>query len=222
MTLAIFDLDHTLINGDSDYLWGEYMVENGIVDAAQFRQRNLIFYEQYQRGELDNDVYLEFALEPLTRYPIEKLHAWRADYVETWIRPLIAPGTESLLRKHRELGHELLIVSATHLFITEPVAEMLDVPTVLSTEPEIVDNRYTGRFLGTPTYQEGKVIALREWLEATGKNLDGSYFYSDSINDLALLEQVDNPVAVNPDEKLRAIAEDRGWKMLDLTSSEES
>ncbi len=218
MTLAIFDLDHTLINGDSDYLWGEYMVENGIVDAEQFRQRNLVFYEQYQRGELDNDIYLEFALEPLTRYSIEQLYAWRADYVETWIRPLIASGTESLLRRHREQGHELLIVSATHLFITEPVAEMLGVPTVLSTEPEIVDNRYTGRFLGTPTYQQGKVVALKQWLEANGKNLNGSYFYSDSINDLALLEQVDNPITVHPDDRLRAIAEERGWKIIDLSS----
>lgn len=220
MTLAIFDLDHTLINGDSDYLWGEYMVEKGIVDEQQYRQRNLVFYEQYQRGELDNDTYLAFALEPLTRYSIDELHAWRADYVETWIRPLIAPGTESLLRRHREQGHELLIVSATHLFITAPVAELLGVPTVLSTEPEIVDNRYTGRFLGTPTYQQGKVIALREWLAGNGKNLDGSYFYSDSINDLALLEQVDNPIAVHPDAELRSIAEHRDWKIIDLNRAD--
>ena len=216
MTLAIFDLDHTLIHGDSDYLWGEYMVEKGIVDEQQYRQRNLVYYEQYQRGELDNDSYLAFALEPLTRYPIDRLHAWRADYVETWIRPLIAKGTEALLQRHREQDHELLIISATNLFITEPIAALLGVPTVLSTEPEIVDNRYTGRYLGTPTYQHGKVVALHQWLHSTGHDLDGSYFYSDSINDLALLEQVDNPIAVHPDDELKAIAKARGWKIIDL------
>ena len=216
MTLAIFDLDHTLLNGDSDYLWGEYMVENEIVDEQEYRQRNLVFYEEYQRGELDNETYLAFALEPLTRYPIEQLYAWRSDFVETWIRPIVVAGAENLLSQHREQGHELLIVSATNLFVTEPIAELLGVPTILSTEPEIIDNRYTGRYLGTPTYQQGKVTVLRQWLEDTGRDLLGSYFYSDSINDLALLEQVDNPIAVHPDEQLQEIAESRGWKIIDL------
>ncbi|MGD2171245.1 MAG: HAD family hydrolase [Gammaproteobacteria bacterium] len=216
MTLAIFDLDHTLLNGDSDYLWGEYMVENEIVDAREYRQRNLVFYEEYQRGELDNETYLAFALKPLTRYPIEQLYAWRADFIESWIRPIVVAGAESLLRQHRDQGHELLIVSATNLFVTEPIAALLGVDTILSTEPEIVDNRYTGRYLGTPTYQQGKVTVLRQWLDDTGRDLIGSYFYSDSINDLALLEQVDNPVAVHPDDELKAIAENRNWKIIDL------
>ena len=216
MTLAIFDLDHTLINGDSDYLWGEYMVENGIVDESEYRQRNLVFYQQYQRGELDNDTYLSFALEPLTRYSLEQLHAWRADFIEGWIRPIIATGTGELLRRHRDAGHELLIISATNLFVTEPIAALLEVPTVLSTEPEIVDNRYTGRYLGTPTYQRGKVTVLEAWLADTGHDLAGSYFYSDSINDLALLERVENPVVVHPDAELQAIAASRGWKEIDL------
>ena len=146
MTLAIFDLDHTLINGDSDYLWGEYMVANGIVDEQTFRARNEAFYIDYQRGTLDNDVYLEFALEPLTHYSREELYAWRADYVEKWIRPLVAPGTAALLESHRQQGDELMIISATNLFVSEPIGEMLGVPTVLATEPEIVDDRYTGRF----------------------------------------------------------------------------
>jgi len=216
MTLAIFDLDHTLLNGDSDYLWGEYMVEKGIVDEQSYRQRNLVFYEDYQRGKLDNDTYLAFALEPLTHYSIEELHAWRSDYVENWIRPIVVPGAEQLLDEHRDRGHELLIISATNLFITEPIAALLGVPTILSTEPEIVDNRYTGRYLGTPTYQQGKVTALELWLDSTGRGLEGSYFYSDSINDLALLERVDNPVAVHPDKELKAIAENRGWKIMGL------
>ena len=216
MTLAIFDLDHTLLDGDSDYLWGEYMVENRIVDEQEYRQRNLVFFQDYQRGELDNEVYLEFALKPLTRYSIEELYAWRADYVENWIKPIIVPGAARLLEQHRAQGHELLIISATNLFITEPIAALLEVPTVLSTEPEIIDNRYTGRYLGTPTYQDGKVTVLREWLSNTGHDLVGSYFYSDSINDRALLEIVENPVAVHPDNELKHIAKSRGWKIIDL------
>jgi HAD superfamily hydrolase (TIGR01490 family) len=216
MTLAIFDLDHTLITGDSDYLWGEYMVENNIVDEQEFRSRNEIYYQDYQRGTLDNEQYLEFALKPLTQYSIEELYAWRADYVEKWIKPIVAPGARELLDNHRNQNHELLIISATHLFVTAPIAQLLGVPTVLSTEPEIIDNRYTGRYLGTPTYQEGKVTALHEWLAKSVQRMDGSYFYSDSINDLALLEKVDHPITVHPDEQLEAIAEERGWPIINL------
>ncbi len=216
MTLAIFDLDHTLLDGDSDYLWGEYMVEKRIVDEQTYRQRNQVYFEEYQRGELDNESYLEFSLEPLTRYSIEELHAWREDYVNSWIRPIIAPGAPALLNQHRQQAHELLIISATNRFITEPIAALLQVPTLLSTEPEIIDNRYTGRYLGTPTYREGKVTALHQWLQKSGHSLEGSYFYSDSINDLALLQQVAHPVAVHPDAELGLIAEDRGWPIIDL------
>jgi len=216
MTLAIFDLDHTLITGDSDYLWGEYMVENNIVDEQEFRSRNEIYYQDYQRGTLNNEQYLEFALKPLTQHSIEELYAWRADYVEKWIKPIIAPGAQELLDNHRNQNHELLIISATHLFVTAPIAQLLGVPTVLSTEPEIIDNRYTGRYLGTPTYQEGKVTALHEWLAKSVQRMDGSYFYSDSINDLALLEKVDHPITVHPDEQLEAIAEERGWPIINL------
>jgi HAD superfamily hydrolase (TIGR01490 family) len=216
MTLAIFDLDHTLINGDSDHLWGEYMIENGIVDEQAYRQRNDLFYLDYQRGTLDNDQYLAFALEPLTHYTIEELHAWRADYVEKWIKPLVAPGTAGLLDEHRAKDHELMIISATNFFVSEPIGQMLGVSTVLATEPEIIDERYTGRFLGTPTYQHGKVTVLKEWVVNNGHELAGAYFYSDSLNDLALLEQVDNPITVNPDDDLKAIAEARNWKIIDL------
>ena len=216
MTLAIFDLDHTLINGDSDHLWGEYMVENGIVDEQAYRQRNDVFYQDYQRGTLDNDQYLAFALEPLTHYSIDELHAWRADYVEKWIRPLIAPGTARLLDEHHHSNHQLMIISATNLFVSEPIGQMLGVTTVLATEPEIIANRYTGRFLGTPTYQQGKVTVLKEWIANNNQDLGGAYFYSDSLNDLALLEQVDNPVTVNPDDDLKLIAEARAWKIIDL------
>lgn len=216
MTLAIFDLDHTLITGDSDYLWGEYMVENNIVNEQEFRSRNEIYYQDYQQGTLDNEQYLEFALKPLTQHSIEELYAWRADYVENWIKPIVAPGARELLDNHRNQNHELLIISATHLFVTAPIAQLLGVPTVLSTEPEIIDNRYTGRYLGTPTYQQGKVTALHEWLAKSVQRMDGSYFYSDSINDLALLEKVDHPITVHPDGQLEAIAEERGWPIINL------
>ena len=216
MTLAIFDLDHTLIDGDSDYLWGEYLVASGRVDAREYRERNRRFYQDYQRGELDNERYLAFALEPLTRFSRAELNAWRADYVDSWIRPRIAPGARKLLERHRREDHVLMIISATNRFITEPIAALLEVPHLLSTEPEIVDDRYTGRHVGTVTYREGKVDALRAWLELHGHDLDGSHFYSDSINDLPLLEVVDNPVAVHPDAELAAIASARNWPILDL------
>jgi HAD superfamily hydrolase (TIGR01490 family) len=216
MTLAIFDLDHTLINGDSDHLWGEYMVAKGIVDEQAYRKRNDAFYLDYQRGTLDNDQYLAFALEPLTHYSLDELYAWRQDYVDKWIRPLVAPGTAALLDSHRMRNHELMIISATNLFVSEPIGQMLGVATVLATEPEIIDNRYTGRFLGIPTYQQGKVAALREWLGERADELANSYFYSDSLNDLALREQVDHPIAVGPDDDLKAIALARNWKIIDL------
>lgn len=218
MALAIFDLDHTLLNGDSDYLWGEYMVANQVVDKAEYQRINKAFLRDYQRGQLDNDSYLQFALKPLTQHPVEKLYYWRSDYVENWIKPIIATGTEDLLNKHREQGDTLIIVSATNLFITEPIAELLGISHILSTVPEIIDHRYTGRYLGIPTYKEGKVLALKKWLEDREHSLDDSYFYSDSINDLPLLEQVSIPVAVNPDNNLRSIARDRGWEILDLRS----
>jgi len=216
MALAIFDLDHTLLNGDSDYLWGEYMVTNGIVDKAEYQRLNQSFLEDYHRGELDNERYLGFALHPLTQHPIEALHEWREDYVESWIKPIIATGTPALLNRHREQGDTLIIVSATNFFITEPIARLLDIPNLLATRPEIIDNRYTGKYLGTPTFKEGKVTVLDEWLIEQAHSLDNSYFYSDSINDLPLLEQVSHPVAVNPDDALAEIARQRQWPVMDL------
>ena len=218
MALAIFDLDHTLLNGDSDYLWGEYMVANQIVDKNEYQAKNKAFLRAYQRGQLDNDEYLQFALKPLTRHSLESLYNWRSDYVKNWIEPIIVTGAAALLKQHREQGDTLIIVSATNLFITEPIAELLGIQHILSTEPEIVDKRYTGRYLGTPTYKEGKVVALKAWLEDSDHRLEDSYFYTDSINDLSLLEQVSTPIAVNPDDELAVIAEERGWQILDLRS----
>ena len=216
MSLAIFDLDHTLLNGDSDYLWGKYMVAHGIVDQSSYEHENEVYLQDYQRGQLDNDAYLKFALKPLAQHPIEDLYHWRADFVENWIMPIVAEGTPALLEKHHSQNDILIIISATNLFITAPIAEVLGIPHILSTEPEIVDNRYTGRYLGTPTYKQGKVDVLFEWLKQHSLDLEGSYFYSDSINDLPLLEAVTIPVAVNPDAALLKIAEKRAWQILDL------
>lgn len=218
MALAIFDLDNTLLDGDSDYLWGEYMVANDIVDRTNYQLENRAFLHDYQRGQLDNNEYLQFALKPLTLYSVDRLYAWRADYVKNWIKPIIAPGTPDLLERHRSQGDTLIIVSATNLFITKPIAELLNIPHILSTEPEIIENRYTGRYLGTPTYKEGKITALNAWLDNNDHSLVGSYFYSDSINDLPLLELVSTPIAVNPDDELAIIANQREWQILNLRS----
>ena len=146
------------------------------------------------------------------------IYEWRKDYVESWIKPIIATGTPALLDQHRKQGDTLIIISATNFFITEPIAELLDIPLLLATRPEIIDNRYTGKYIGTPTFKEGKVAVLNEWLEQKKYSLEDSYFYSDSINDLPLLEQVGHPVAVNPDDALSDIALKRQWLVMDLRS----
>ncbi len=218
MALAIFDLDHTLLNGDSDYLWGEYMVVHNIVNRDEYQRLNRSFQEDYHRGELDNERYLKFALHPLTRHPVKALYQWRKDYVENWIKPIIAPKAPALVDEHRQQGDTLLIISATNFFVTEPIAELLKIPNLLATKPEIIENRYTGKYLGIPTFREGKVTALSNWLETSPETLQNSYFYSDSINDLPLLEAVSHPTVVNPDEALSRIAEQRDWPVLDLRS----
>jgi HAD superfamily hydrolase (TIGR01490 family) len=216
MPLSIFDLDNTLIINDSDFLWGQYLVEHNIVDPVKYEEKNRQFYEDYEQGLLDIDSYLRFSLEPLTQFPLDQLYQWRSHYVETVISTLIAPGTPALLQKHREQGDTLIIISATNLFITKPIADLLGIEHVLSTEPEMVNGQYTGNYIGTPTFQLGKVTALQSWMEQHNESLAGSSFYSDSHNDLPLLEQVEFPVAVNPDDRLAQTAQQRNWPILDL------
>jgi len=216
MPLALFDLDNTLITDDSDFWWGQYLVDQKIVDAHEYEEKNRLFFEDYERGELDIDQYLKFALRPLSRFSIDQLHQWRAHFIEQHIRPIIAKGTQALIDRHRQRGDTLMIVSATNLFVTEPNAELLGIPNILATEPEIKDGRYTGDYIGIPTFQHGKVHALQHWLKQHDMNLDGSTMYSDSHNDLPLLEQVDHPVAVNPDQTLKQVAEQNGWPIIDL------
>ena len=216
MSLAIFDLDNTLIAGDSDHAWGEFLVERQLVDGEEFARTNDQFYEDYQRGQLDIHAYLAFALAPLTRFSPAELDALHADFMARKIAPLMLPKAQQLLEQHRAAGDFLLIITATNRFVTGPIGAALGVDDLLASEPEVIDGHYTGRICGVPCYQAGKVTRLHAWLTDSGHRLEGSYFYSDSHNDIPLLEEVSFPVAVDPDPQLQAHAERRGWPLLSL------
>lgn len=216
MALALFDLDNTLLAGDSDYEWGQFLVERGVVDADVHAEANRRFYEAYKAGTLDILEFCRFAFRPLAENRIEVLRAWREDFIATRIRPLIQPAARELLARHREAGDTLMIVTATNSFVTRPIADELGVERLLATEPEWRDGRYTGELSGTPCFREGKVKRLNVWLAETGESLDGSWFYSDSHNDLPLLERVDHPVAVDADVPLTEHAERKGWPVISL------
>ncbi|MDH5300729.1 MAG: HAD-IB family hydrolase [Gammaproteobacteria bacterium] len=216
MALAIFDLDNTLLAGDSDATWGEFLVELGVVDADTYGAENERFYQEYKAGTLDIFEFLAFSLKPLSEHPLAQLHAWRAQFIEQKIRPMIAAKSSEILAKHRQAGDTLMIITATNRFITEPIAELLGVPHLLATDPEMVGDRYTGRVAGTPCFQEGKVVRLTEWLQQNQADLNGAWFYSDSHNDLPLLRRVTNAVAVDADPKLASEAEKQGWPHISL------
>lgn len=218
MRLAIFDLDNTLLNGDSDHAWGEFLCARGIVDEKAYREANDHFLHQYQAGTLDIHEFLNFALRPLANHSEEQLNIWHGEFMAECIEPMMLPAAKALLDKHREQGDFLLIITATNSFVTAPIAQRLGVDALLATEPERIGDRFTGRVAGTPCFQDGKVVRLDAWLKETGYSLAGSSFYSDSRNDLPLLEKVENPVAVNPDAALAAAAKERGWPILDLRS----
>ncbi len=214
--LAIFDLDNTLLAGDSDHAWGQFLVERGLVDPVAYREANDRFYADYQAGNLDIFAYLEFALQPLTQHSPEQLRQWHQEFMRTKVQPMLLDKAFTLLEKHRSQGHYLMIITATNSFVTGPIAERLGVDMLLATEPEKAGERYTGRVSGTPCFQDGKVTRLNAWLNSSGHSLAGSYFYSDSHNDIPLLELVDNPVAVDADEPLRELASQRGWPQISL------
>ncbi|MFA7096099.1 MAG: HAD family hydrolase [Gammaproteobacteria bacterium] len=216
MSLALFDLDNTLLGGDSDYLWGRFLVEQGIVDGVSYERENLRFYKEYLAGTLDIYEFLRFQLRPLAEHDVDTLHRWREQYLAQMIEPIILPAARALLQEHRAKGHTLVIITATNRFITGPIAEALGVEHLLATEPEMENGRYTGGVSGTPCFREGKVVRLRQWLGQHGKTLEGSWFYSDSHNDLPLLEMVSNPVAVDPDKTLALHAKKAGWPIISL------
>lgn len=216
MALAIFDLDNTLIAGDSDYLWGEFLVARGLVDGEFYTRTNDRFYQDYRAGTLDIDAFLRFALTPLREHPRALLEALRERFVEELIEPIMLSAARDLIAAHREAGDTLLIISATNTFVTAPIAERFGIAHLIATEPELLDGCYTGAVAGVPAFREGKVRRLEDWLAGRGETLAGSSFYSDSHNDLPLLSLVDRPVAVDPDPILLGYAEGRGWPILSL------
>ncbi len=216
MALAIFDLDNTLIGGDSDYLWGEFLVQNKYVDATEFAAQNKQFYEDYKTGNLDIMAYQRFALKPLSEHNMETLNEWHAQFMQTFIEPIILPKGLALVNEHKSKGDRVIIITATNTFITRRIGLRYGIAELLGTNGEIVNKRYTGEVEGIPTFQAGKVTRLNEWLRRENESLEGSFFYSDSFNDLPLLEIVENPVIVDGDEKLLGIAKTRGWPSISL------
>ena len=216
MKLAIFDLDNTLIAGDSDCLWGEYLSERGYVDSNAYTAAHEQFYQDYLEGSLDIRAFLEFQLKVLGEHQRKDLEAWREEYLREKIKPIILAKAEQLVEQHRQQGHELLIITATNRFLTEPIAKEFGVNHLIACEPEIINDEYTGQFTGTPSYAEGKVMRFNEWLSQNNHTVDESWFYSDSHNDIPLLRMVDHAIAVDPDDSLREEAEKSGWEIISL------
>ncbi|WP_211826324.1 HAD family hydrolase [Kistimonas asteriae] len=217
MALVLFDLDNTLLAGDSDHTWGEFMVDRKLVDEQAYRETNDKFYQDYLQGKLDIKAHLACCLAPLTEHAMETLHRMRDEFVQERIVPMIAQGARALIRRHQEAGDTLMIITATNRFVTEPIAHLLGIDQLLASDVEVKNARYTGKSEGIPCYQEGKVTRLKQWLDENKDiTLEGSVFYSDSHNDLPLMELIDNPVAVDPDEKLAVIAQQKNWPIISL------
>lgn len=216
MPLAIFDLDNTLLAGDSDYLWGVFLAEKGIVDGDYYERENERFYQEYKEGRLDIYEFLRFSLSVLKAQPLELLLSLRDEFMEVKIGPIILPAARALIEKHRRDGDTLMIITATNAFVTAPIAQTLGIEHLLATDPEQVNGRYTGEVAGTPCFQQGKVERLEQWLQGHGMDLGGSHFYSDSHNDIPLLQRVERPVAVDPDETLEQTARQNGWPVISL------
>jgi HAD superfamily hydrolase (TIGR01490 family) len=219
MQLALFDLDHTLLSGDSDYEWTQYLVSKGIVDRTTHEARNAEFYEQYKAGIMDIHEFLDFQLRPLADHTRADLEAWHADFMETQIRPRLSQKARDLVKKHLDAGDICTMVTATNSFVTGPIARELGIPHLIATIPAQEDGRFTGKPRGLPSFREGKIARVDAWLESMGlwwNNFQRSWFYSDSHNDLPLLLRVTDPVVVDPDATLRAHAEKAGWPILSI------
>lgn len=216
MKLALFDLDNTLLDGDSDYAWAQFLIEEGVLHAGDYNAKNEYFYERYKDGTLDIHEFLDFQLAPIARRPRAQLDAWHNEFMRRKIRPMILPKAPELIAKHADAL--TAIVTATNRFITRPIADAFGVRDLIATDIEEKDGVFTGKARGTPTFREGKVQRVDEWLAAKGRKLADfeSWFYSDSLNDLPLLERVTHPVAVDPDPTLRAQATQRKWPIISL------
>jgi HAD superfamily hydrolase (TIGR01490 family) len=219
MNLALFDLDNTLLACDSDYEWGQYLVDQGVLDREHYEAQNAAYYEQYKAGTLDIHEFLGFALKPLAAHTPDDLARWHEGFMRDRIRPAMTSQARALVRRHMTAGDLCAVVTATNSFVTGPIAREFGVPHLVATEPEKSNGRYTGRVAGTPCFREGKIERVRDWLGAQGRKLADfaeSSFYSDSRNDLPLLELVTRAVAVDPDDTLAAEARRRGWPVISL------
>ena len=219
MHLALFDLDNTLLAGDSDYEWTQHLVSKGVLDRDTFERKNTEFFEQYKAGTLDIHEFLDFQLQSLANNPRASLDAWHAEFMATCIRPIISRQSRTLVQRHLDNGDMCAIVTATNSFVTGPIAREFGIPHLIATVPAQQGGQFTGKPRGTPAFREGKVSRVEEWLETMGLwwgSFERSWFYSDSLNDLPLLSQVSDPIAVDPDITLRTHAERAGWTILNL------
>ena len=219
MNLALFDLDNTLLNGDSDFEWSQFLIRIGVLDRELFEAKNRAFYEHYKAGTLDIQEFLDFQLKPLSRHARKTLDEWHRQFMHEQVLGMITQPARELVNRHRAAGDVCVIITATNSFVTAPIAREFDVEHLIATEPEHNGGEFTGRVAGVPCFREGKIIRLENWLAQRDWDLDSfteTTFYSDSLNDLPLLSKVKNPVAVNPDATLRAHAEKYGWQMMSL------
>ncbi len=219
MNLALFDLDNTLLNGDSDFEWSQFLIRIGVLDRELFEAKNLAFYEHYKAGTLDIQEFLDFQLKPLSRHARKTLDEWHRRFMREQAIGMITQSSRELVNRHLAAGDVCIIITATNSFVTAPIAREFGVEHLIATEPEHRDGEFTGNVADVPCFREGKIIRLDNWLAARGWTLDSfadSTFYSDSLNDLPLLGKVKKPVAVNPDDTLRAHAEQHGWPVMSL------
>ena len=216
MGLALFDLDNTLIAGDSDHLWGDFLVSQGRVDAIEHKALNAHFYDQYKNGELNIDEYLAFALGPMAGMTKETLAPLQRQFVRDQIEPILLDAAFALLEQHRVLGDTLVIITATNILVTQPIADRLGVEHLIGCEAEIIEGCYTGKPTGMPSFAQGKVARIQTWCEENKKSMENAVFYSDSHNDLPLLRTVDRAIAVDPDDRLREEAVRKGWDIISL------
>ena len=220
--LTLFDLDNTLIAGDSDYGWAQFLIEVGALDAGGYERRNAGFFADYKAGTLDIHAFLEFQLRPLAEHDLSQLLAWRERFVAEKIVPMLLPDAKTVVDRRLEAGDLVAVVTATNSFITRPIAALYGISELVATEPEIIDGRFTGRTTGEPSFRAGKLLRVAEWLTAMDRTLGDfaeSWFYSDSHNDLPLLSAVTNPVAVDPDPTLSGHAGSRGWPVVTWRSA---
>jgi len=219
MRLALFDLDNTLLAGDSDYEWGQFLVDHGVLDREAYEAQNRAYYEQYVAGTLDIHEYLGFALRPLAEHSALELERWHAEFMRLRIGPMITPAARALVRRHVDADDLCAIVTATNSFVTGPIAREYGIEHLVATEPEEVDGEFTGRAKGVPSFREGKVARVEAWLAEHGlgwHSFSETWFYSDSLNDLPLLSKVTHPIAVDPDETLKEAALERDWMIISL------